>query len=247
MHLDGWTIALQTANFAVLVWLLHRFLYKPVLAMIDARNTEIQLRYDAVKSAEDLAQARLASIETERSGIAAEHDAALKAAAAQAQEAADDRRARAEREAQALLYEARNTLAVERQRVLEEARCIALDLATALAQRLMAEVPMQLRAEAWIERIEQHLKSLSKSELDALAQGGSLKVVTAAPLPPETADLWRKRLRQLFGSGAVIEFDVDQELVAGAELHLANAVLRFSWQTTLAAMRSEVREHADAH
>ena len=41
MHLDWWTIALQTINFAILVWLLHRFLYKPVLRMIDARKAEI--------------------------------------------------------------------------------------------------------------------------------------------------------------------------------------------------------------
>ena len=34
MRFDWWTLALQTVNFAVLVWLLHRFLYRPVLRMI---------------------------------------------------------------------------------------------------------------------------------------------------------------------------------------------------------------------
>ena len=32
MQLDWWTIGLQTVNFTVLIWLLNRFLYKPVLA-----------------------------------------------------------------------------------------------------------------------------------------------------------------------------------------------------------------------
>jgi F-type H+-transporting ATPase subunit b len=41
MALDGWTIALQTVNFAILVWLLHRFLYRPVLRVIDARKAEV--------------------------------------------------------------------------------------------------------------------------------------------------------------------------------------------------------------
>ena len=88
MHLDAWTIGLQTVNFAVLVWLLHRFLYKPVLRMIDTRRAEIQQHYDAVKAAEEQAQARLAAIVSERAGIAAEREAALKTAAAQAEEAA---------------------------------------------------------------------------------------------------------------------------------------------------------------
>ena len=47
MHLDWWTIGLQTVNFAILVWLLHRFLYKPVLAMIDARKAEVRRQFDA--------------------------------------------------------------------------------------------------------------------------------------------------------------------------------------------------------
>ncbi len=108
------TLALQTANFAILVWLLHRFLYKPVLRMVDARRAEIQRGYDAAAAAQDQAKAQLAAVQAERTGIAAERDAALKAAAAQAEEAARQRAARAERDADALLESARKTLAGER-------------------------------------------------------------------------------------------------------------------------------------
>ena len=38
MHLDLWTIALQTINFVILAALLYRFLYRPVLGMIEART-----------------------------------------------------------------------------------------------------------------------------------------------------------------------------------------------------------------
>ena len=110
MHFDWWTLALQTVNFAVLVWLLHRFLYKPMLRMIDARKAAVQKQYDEAKVVEDKAKADLAKIEAERAGIAAEREAALKATAAQAQGAAEARRAQAEREAQALLEAARKSL-----------------------------------------------------------------------------------------------------------------------------------------
>ena len=81
MHLDWWTIGLQTVNFAVLVWLLHRFLYKPVLGIIDARKAELQRQYDDARATKDKATAYLAGIEAERAGIDAEREAALKAAA----------------------------------------------------------------------------------------------------------------------------------------------------------------------
>jgi len=249
MHLDWWTIGLQTINFGILVWLLHRFLYKPVLGMIEARQTEIARLRGEARALEDKAKAQLAAIEAERAGIAAEREAALKAAAAQAQEMAAARRAQAESEAAALLEAARKSLATERERALEEARRIALDLGAGFAQRLLAEVPMPLRAEAWIERIEEHINALAKPERDALtrqlANGAGLTVVTAAPLPAATADAWRERLRRPLGNAIAITFEVNPEIIAGAELHFPTAVLRFSWQSALAAARSELGAHAD--
>jgi F-type H+-transporting ATPase subunit b len=85
MHFDWWTLALQTINFAILAWLLNRFLYKPVLRMIDARRAEIDKQYAEVSSAEAKAKDALATIEAGRSNIAAEREAVLKAAAAQAE------------------------------------------------------------------------------------------------------------------------------------------------------------------
>jgi F-type H+-transporting ATPase subunit b len=71
-------------------------------------------------------------------------------------------------------------------------------------------------------------------------------VVTASALPVETADDWRAQLHQVLGDHAAIDFSVDSALVAGAELHFPNAVLRFSWQSALAAMRAEIEGDGDA-
>lgn len=250
MHLDWWTIGLQTINFGILVWLLHRFLYKPVLAMIDARKVEVRRQFDAAKEIEEKAKTELAQVEAARAGIAHEREAALNAAALQAKELAEARRAQAEREAQALIDATRKTLAEEREKALDEARRLALDLGAEFAQRLLAEVPMQYRAEAWIERIEQHLNALSPAERDALARqlddGKTLTVVTACPLPPATTDQWKERLGRSFGNSGVT-FEVNPDLIAGAELHFPTAILRFSWQSALMAARTEVGAHARPH
>ena len=41
MSIDWITVIAQIANFLVLVWLLKRFLYRPILDGIDAREAEI--------------------------------------------------------------------------------------------------------------------------------------------------------------------------------------------------------------
>jgi F-type H+-transporting ATPase subunit b len=244
MRFDWWTLGLQTVNFTILVWLLHRFLYKPVLRMIDTRRAEIEKQYAEARAATLRAKDELAAIEAERTGIAAEHEAALAAAAAQAEEAAKVRHAQAEAEATSLLEGARKTLAMERDRALTDTWKSVLDLGTNIARHLLSEVPEKLHAEAWLERIEQYLMALPGTEMDALLiqieDGAVLTVVTAASLTPEIAETWRSRLRRPLGDGTTIAFDVDPDLIAGAELHFPSAVLSFSWQNALATVRSEI-------
>ena len=250
MRLEWSTIALQTINFVVLVWLLKRFLYKPVLRMIDARKADLKRQYDEAKTAEQQAKAGLAAVEAERTNIAAERDAALKAAAAQGEEAAKTRRAQAEREAAALFAGMRNKLAIERDRALGEARKLAIDLGTDIARRLLTEMPVVCGAEAWLQRIERYLAALPQVELAALVRqfegGGALSVVTASPLAPEAIETWRGRLQRSLGDRTAIAFEVNPDLIAGAELRFPSAVLQFSWQSALAAVRSEVEEYVDA-
>jgi F-type H+-transporting ATPase subunit b len=250
MGFDWSTFALQTINFVILVWLLHRFLYKPVLRLVDARRAEIEKQYSEARMAEAEAKAQLTAVKSERAGITRERAAALTQAAAQAEEQAAARRAQAEHDAAALLAGARKTLADERAHVMAEARRAALDLGAEIGGRLLTEMPMKYRAEAWIERIECHLAALSPAERDALAKqlagGIPLKVVTAGALSAEIADTWRSRLQQALGEQIAVDYAVNPMLIAGAELHFPNAILRFSWQSVLDAMRGEIEADDNA-
>lgn len=248
MRFDWSTFALQIVNFAILVWLLHRFLYRPVLRLVDARRAEVDRQYAAAQAAEDEAKRQLAAVQSREAGIAAERAAMRRQAAAEADAAAAARRARAEREAAGLLESARKILAVERAQAVAETRRAALDLGTEIAGRLLAELPMRLRAEAWLARIEAYLAALPQAERGALtrqlAGDGRLIVVTASALPAEADCAWREALRRMLGDDIAIEFRVDPALIAGAELHFPIAILRFSWQGTLAGLRAEIDAHA---
>ena len=250
MQFDWSTFALQTVNFAILVWLLHRFLYKPVLRMVDLRRAEIDKRYAEASAAEAAANDRLAAIEAERAGIAGERAAALKEAAEAADAAAVERRAQAERDAAALLADVRKNLAVERGEALAEMRRAAFDLGAEMSTRLIADMPDRLRTEAWLDRIEERLAAMPPTEKERLSRqlidGARVEIVTASALPADAAEAWRARLERSLGTSIAVDFDTDPKLVAGAELHFPNAVLRFSWQDTLAAMRAQIASDGDA-
>lgn len=250
MTFDWSTLVLQTVNFAVLAWLLHRFLYRPVLGLVDARRADVEKQYAGATAAESKAQAELQGIEAVRAGLAKEREQALRDAAAQAERFAEDRRSKAQQEATALIDGARRTIADERLRARAEMRNAALDLGVEIARRLLSEVPPELRAEAWLEHIERHFAALTPSERDEFrdgsVSGAGLRVVTAVPLPEQTKAEWCKRLRRALGDHVEAAFDVDPALVAGAELHFPTTVLRFSWQSALAHMRAEIDADGNA-
>ena len=55
MRIDWWTLALQAVNVLILVWLLGRFLFRPVMDAIAARQASAQALLDAVHGRLDLA------------------------------------------------------------------------------------------------------------------------------------------------------------------------------------------------
>ncbi|MGA7275606.1 MAG: hypothetical protein WBX14_12235, partial [Candidatus Udaeobacter sp.] len=96
MLIDWFTVGAQALNFLILVWLLKRFLYKPILRAIDAREKRI-----AAELAD--ADAKKAEAQKERDDFQ------------QKNEQFDQQRA-------ALLSKATEEAKVERQRLLDEAR-----------------------------------------------------------------------------------------------------------------------------
>src|SRR5450631_2868065 len=96
MLIDWFTVGAQTLNFLILVWLLKRFLYKPILDAIDAREKRI---------AAELADADAKKAEARKERDTFEHK----------NEVFDQQRA-------TLLSKAMEEVKAERQRLLGEAR-----------------------------------------------------------------------------------------------------------------------------
>ena len=114
MLFDGFTVAAQTLNFLVLVWLMKRFLYKPVLDAIDAREKRIAL---------------------------ALADAAAKKADAQKERDAFQKKNQAFDQARdAQLSQLKDEINTERQRLLEEARQAANALRVKSQDALTSEL-----------------------------------------------------------------------------------------------------------
>ena len=130
-------VAWHTVNFIILMLVLQRFLYKPVLRMLDERSNRIR---------ESLAQADSVRAETARLEEESRHilDAArrdgqqlLAQANRNSEQILAEARLQARSEAERLVERARSDLARERDQAFQELREQVADLAVAAAGRVV--------------------------------------------------------------------------------------------------------------
>ena len=65
MLIDWFTVGAQALNFIILVWLLKRFLYKPILNAVDAREKRIAAELADADAKKAEAQKRARRVPTE--------------------------------------------------------------------------------------------------------------------------------------------------------------------------------------
>ncbi len=141
MLIDWFTVGAQALNFVILVWLMKRFLYKPILDAIDAREKRI---------AAELADAD-----------------AKKAEARQERDEYQQKNAEFDRQRAALLSQAEDEAKIEQRRLIEQARQMADDLS---AKRLgMLDSEVRILNEAISSRTQKEVFAITRKALMDLA------------------------------------------------------------------------------
>jgi len=244
MHIDGWTIALQAVNFLVLVWLLRRFLYKPVMAVIARRQAEIATLMQAADKAKVESETVRHDLEAQRAGIAREEAAALADAGRRAETERAVLLEKARAEAARLADESRRQLDRERSDAMAALQAEAGQLGVEIAGKLLADLAPGLGARPFLDRALAELGALPPEEKRRLAAAGAdgtaVRIVSAAPLGAEEEALCRKALGAALGGEPKLAFAVDASLIAGVELRFAHTILRHNWRDSLAEILPRV-------
>jgi F-type H+-transporting ATPase subunit b len=132
-------LVVQLVNFGIILLLLGKFAYKPILNMLDDRAAKIKEGLEQSEKAEK----RAADIDAESKEALAEARKEGQVLIAQAKEAADKRReedmAQAEKDAEALLERARAEILLEKDRAISELRKEFADITIFAAEKVINE------------------------------------------------------------------------------------------------------------
>ncbi|MBC7577978.1 MAG: F0F1 ATP synthase subunit delta [Tardiphaga sp.] len=244
MSIDWWSLGLQTINVAVLVWLLGRFFWRPVAAMIAQRREAVEATLKEAADSQAKAKAALADIEKTRIGFTTERDAILAAARDQAEK---DSRARLAEEASAAAAReaaAKAAMAKDRQDAEKAWSQSAATLATEMAGRLAARLDGAAVRAAFLEWLLQGIRAQPEAMRLAAVAEASLEATTATELDAAEQGHCRAAIGEALAGHPDITFTVDPALIAGIELRGQHLEVGNSWRADLARIGKELAHGA---
>jgi F-type H+-transporting ATPase subunit b len=247
MLIDWFTVGAQALNFIILVWLLKRFLYQPILNAIDAREQRISAQLAD-------AQAKKAEASAEREQFQRKNEALEQQRAILLSKATEE--ANAER--QRLIGEARaaaEALSVKRQAALRDdaanlshaIRCRTQQEVFAIARKALSDLATSGLEERICEVFARRLGILDgKTKQDlAVALKTSAEpalVRSALELPAAQRAALQSALDETFAAEVPLRFEVAPQLVSGIEFVVGGQKIAWSISDYLASMEKGVGE-----
>ncbi|OWK39777.1 F0F1 ATP synthase subunit B [Fimbriiglobus ruber] len=233
MTIDWFTVVAEAVNFLILAWLLKRFLYRPVLAAIDAREKRIatELAGAAAKMAEaqkerDEFQHKNQEFDQQRAALLSK---ATGEAQAERQRLLDD----AQKAAVAVRTEREDALQIEQRNLSHEIIRWTQNEVFAIARKALAALATASLEESMCEVFVQRLRGLTGTPKDQLAT--ALKAATrpvpvrsAFDLPPAQQTTIQTALNETFSADIPIQFETVPELVGGIELSASGQKVAWS-------------------
>jgi F-type H+-transporting ATPase subunit b len=247
MLIDWFTVAAQAVNFLILVWLLKRFLYKPILDAIDAREKRIA--------------AELADADAKRAEAKLQRDDF------------EQKNQTFDKQRQDMLTKATNEANAERQRLMEDARKAADELRVKREDSLQRE-HAALNAEV-TRRTQEEVFAITRKTLTDLAstsleaemtgvfikqlqrlddaakkdfagttqtQRSSMIVRSAFDLPPAQQAVMQDAINKAFSMAASLSFETVPDVISGIELTCSGRKISWSIADYLASMEQRIGE-----
>ncbi len=243
MEFDWTTFILEIINFIILVWILKRFLYRPILDVIARRRAGIE------KTLTDAKQ-----IETEANKIKQQNeqylvDLEIQKETAQAQLMTE---LAAVRESKMAALEATMAQETERRRVLDERRrqeferlieeqgvVLGAKFSTKLLSRL-ASVELEAKLYKLLLEDLQHLSDEKKQAVIAVAGEADLQieVQSAFLLDNNKQDGLTTTLTSIIGTELPVEYSINPDLISGLYISIGPWILH-------ANLRDELKSFCD--
>ena len=247
MLIDWFTVAAQVVNFLVLMWLLKRFLYKPILDAVDARERRIAAELADADANKAEAQQERDRFQQKNHDFDRQRDGLL----SQAKEEAEAERQRlvdgARQAADALRAKRRDALHREQQSLAGEIRRRTREEVFAIARRTLTDLAGTSLEERICEAFTRRLRALDEEAKEGLAKAlksssDTVRVRSAFELPPEQQQAIQHALHEVFSAEIQVRYETAPNVISGIELTTHGQKVAWSIAEYLVSLERSVAE-----
>ncbi len=247
MLIDWFTVGAQVLNFLILVWLMKRFLYKPVLNAIDAREKRIAkeladadaIQAEAGKERDDF-QRKNEEFDQQRAGL-------LSKATAEAHTERQRLLDEARKAADALSVRRQESLANDARNLNQAITRRTQDEVFAIARKALADLASTSLEERMGDAFNRRLREMNGEAKQGLAN--SINTAAEPALVRSAFDLSTDRraaiqnaINETFSSDVRIRFETAPDLVSGIELSSNGQKVAWSISDYLSSLEKGVGE-----
>lgn len=227
MSIDWITVVAQIVNFLVLVWLLKRFLYRPILDGIDAREAEIARRMAQANETQKEASAAKAEYKEQQTKLLLERDTMVEQALSATEAQRDALLADARRKLEHEQKDWHNYLEDERSRFTAQLQRAAEKTLLALTRKALHDLADQDLEEAIVRHVTARLHPMVDDLVQAAGDVTEAVATTHDPMSEKVQAQLQADFDQLL-PGIALRFETDPQQSPGLILRAGGAQLAWT-------------------
>lgn len=244
MTIDFWGLGLQAVNVLILIWLLSRVFWRPLVAAIAKRQETAQAVMGSAQATQVKADKALAEATKARAGIASERTALLDAAKAEAETASKATLAEARTKAEAIVTTAKDTINQDAEAARKDNAKQASELSLKIAARLLERLDSPAVRSAFLSQLVDAIADMPTGDRTILAKDPKgFEIVSATDVGAEKGTI-ESAIQTALGGTPAMRFTIDPDLIVGLELRSPHLVLHNSWQADLTQIQKAVKDVA---
>jgi F-type H+-transporting ATPase subunit b len=249
VELDWTTFILEIINFVVLVWILQRFLYRPVMNVVAQRRAAISQSLQEAQATQEQA----AGLKTQYENRVADWQQEREAARQQLRDEIEAQRQKLLEQLQTELAEQRQkeqVLATRRdENLLREARQQAQVLTVQFATKLLTRLAGPAVETRLLEMLLEDLARLPEAQRQTLAAAqrdaqAPVRVISAFPMNDAQRQDLTAALRETLAAPVTCEFREDPAVLSGVSIHIGSHYLQANLKEELRFF-GDVLRHED--
>jgi len=251
MLIDWFTVAAQLVNFLILVWLLKRFLFKPITNAIDAREKRIATELAAADAKKTDAEKEHVEFEKKNKDFDQQRGALMSKATEDAKAEHARLFDQARKDADSLRAGQATALRDDQNRLGSEITRLAAEQVFDIARKTLSDLATVSLEERIGEVFTRRLRALSEKDKQSL--GVALKTSAEAAwvrstfdLPAEQKAAIQNALNETFSAVIRIQFQTKIDTICGIELTANGQKLAWSIDEYLKSLDEKVGALLDA-